>query len=52
MNVKPQTESGKLKVSIDPKIDQATDPEEILCTHCQRTATNGIKCQGICASDS
>lgn len=32
-------------------------PEEnkdklILCEHCLRTATNGIKCQGICVSDS
>jgi hypothetical protein len=24
----------------------------ILCNHCQRTATNGIKCQGICVADS
>ncbi len=24
----------------------------ILCEHCRRTATNGIKCQGICVSDS
>jgi hypothetical protein len=27
-------------------------PELILCTHCLRTATNGIKCQGICVADS
>ncbi|NJM45029.1 MAG: hypothetical protein HC860_01795 [Alkalinema sp. RU_4_3] len=27
-------------------------PEKILCPHCQRTATNGIKCQGICVADS
>ncbi len=26
--------------------------EEILCQHCLRTATNGIKCQGICVADS
>jgi hypothetical protein len=29
-----------------------TKPEIILCTHCLRTATNGIKCQGICVADS
>jgi hypothetical protein len=29
-----------------------TKPEPILCTHCLRTATNGIKCQGICVADS
>ena len=26
--------------------------EEILCSHCRRTATNGIKCKGICVADS
>jgi hypothetical protein len=26
--------------------------EKILCNHCGRTATNGIKCRGICVSDS
>ena len=26
--------------------------ELILCDHCLRTATNGIKCQGICVADS
>ncbi len=26
--------------------------ELILCDHCRRTATNGIKCQGICVADS
>ncbi|MEE3716345.1 hypothetical protein V2H45_06270 [Tumidithrix elongata RA019] len=26
--------------------------EPILCPHCRRTASNGIKCQGICVADS
>ncbi|MBD2149142.1 hypothetical protein H6F44_03230 [Pseudanabaena sp. FACHB-1277] len=26
--------------------------EKILCNHCLRTDTNGIKCQGICVADS
>ncbi|ACK65121.1 conserved hypothetical protein [Rippkaea orientalis PCC 8801] len=26
--------------------------EPILCAHCQRTASNGIKCKGICVADS
>lgn len=26
--------------------------EKILCPHCLRTATNGIKCKGICVADS
>lgn len=28
------------------------DNEPILCPHCRRTASNGIKCKGICVSDS
>ena len=31
---------------------QETKEELILCNHCLRTATNGIKCQGICVADS
>jgi hypothetical protein len=27
-------------------------PEKVLCPHCQRTATNGIKCKGICVADN
>jgi hypothetical protein len=26
--------------------------EPILCPHCKRTATNGIKCKGICVAES
>ena len=26
--------------------------EKILCPHCKRTASNGIKCKGICVADS
>ena len=26
--------------------------EKILCPHCKRTATNGIKCKGICVAES
>ena len=27
-------------------------PEKVLCNHCGRTATNGIRCLGICVSDN
>jgi regulator of extracellular matrix RemA (YlzA/DUF370 family) len=33
-------------------ISRATEDEKILCPHCLRTATNGIKCKGICVADS
>jgi len=25
---------------------------KILCTHCKRTKSNGIRCMGICISDN
>ena len=29
-----------------------TELEKVLCKHCGRTSTNGIRCLGICVSDS
>jgi len=26
--------------------------EKILCRHCRRTATNGIRCLGMCVADN
>jgi len=31
---------------------QESEPEKILCPHCLRTNTNGIKCKGICVAES
>ncbi|WP_322668225.1 hypothetical protein [Nostoc sp. DedQUE09] len=52
MSEKLQTEKDKLQASISIKINQETENEKILCSHCQRTATNGIKCKGICVTDN
>ena len=27
------------------------DKEKILCNHCKRTASNGLRCLGICVAD-
>jgi len=40
-----ETHQGERSLADDPKI------EKILCQHCKRTATNGIKCKGICVAD-
>ncbi|MEB3249727.1 MAG: hypothetical protein ACKN9E_17180 [Microcystaceae cyanobacterium] len=42
------------KERVTPAVSLATEElgEEILCSHCRRTATNGIKCKGICVADS
>lgn len=41
------------------KLDETTselpitaETEKVLCQHCLRTATNGIKCLGKCVADS
>ena len=28
------------------------DKERILCNHCKRTASNGIRCLGMCVADN
>ena len=28
------------------------DQEKILCRHCKRTISNGIRCMGICVADN
>ena len=35
------------------KIDEShPKSEKILCNHCGRTASNGIRCLGICVADN
>jgi hypothetical protein len=52
----PKTDKLQIDIdrnsNIDPEDDRESETEKILCPHCQRTATNGIKCQGICVADS
>jgi hypothetical protein len=47
MGEKIQTEKDT-NINIRPE----TETEKVLCPHCQRTATNGIKCKGICVADN
>jgi hypothetical protein len=54
MNVEIQMSTENLPTSIT--IDamppqQAVEIEKVLCPHCQRTATNGVKCRGVCVAD-
>ena len=51
MNEKLQTEKNEPQNSTNIERNQKTE-EEVLCPHCQRTATNGIKCKGICVADN
>jgi hypothetical protein len=40
--------------TVNPSAGESTEPveERILCQHCQRTASNGIRCLGMCVADS
>ena len=51
----------KLKSNIDNNYQEKVNAQEfskkiqdepILCPHCKRTASNGVRCKGICVSDS
>ncbi|MBM5816899.1 MAG: hypothetical protein VKO26_06390 [Cyanobacteriota bacterium] len=56
----PPSSSGR-SAAISPSAcdvapaDAATEADSldpVLCTHCGRTARNGLTCQGICVADS
>ena len=34
------------------KINLTSDKEPLLCTHCKRTSTNGVRCLGMCVADN
>ena len=34
------------------KINLPSEEEPILCNHCKRTASNGIRCLGMCVADN
>jgi hypothetical protein len=50
--MKPETEKDKSQASTNTNTERETENEKILCSHCKRTATNGIKCKGICVADN
>ncbi len=52
MTIKLHAEKDLLTASTSIKTNQETENEKVLCSHCQRTATNGIKCKGICVADN
>ena len=42
--------NDKMTKSIESKV--LLDKEKILCSHCMRTASNGIRCLGMCVADN
>ncbi len=41
-----------LKEQNNPKINLSSKKDTILCNHCRRTASNGVRCLGICVADN
>ena len=34
------------------KINLSSDKDSILCDHCKRTPSNGVRCLGMCVADN
>ena len=34
------------------KINLPSEKDPILCNHCKRTASNGVRCLGMCVADN
>ena len=34
------------------RINLTSNKERILCNHCRRTASNGVRCLGMCVADN
>ena len=41
-----------LKEHNNSKINLSLKEDPILCNHCKRTASNGIRCLGMCVADN
>ena len=42
----------KLKAQNNSKINFPLKKDTILCNHCKRTASNGVRCLGMCVADN
>ena len=41
-----------LKDQNNSKINLSLKKDPILCNHCKRTASNGVRCLGMCVADN
>jgi hypothetical protein len=41
-----------IKGQNNPKINLTSDKDPILCNHCERTVSNGVRCLGMCVADN
>jgi len=40
------------KYKNNSKINLPIDKDPVLCNHCKRTASNGVRCLGMCVADN
>ena len=52
MNLCEDKKQIKNSFSNKTKNGSFENKEAILCNHCKRTASNGIRCMGICVADN
>ena len=41
-----------LKLKNSSKVNLLSKEDDILCKHCKRTASNGVRCLGMCVADN
>ena len=49
--IKPKDAMIEKDISLSP-CSLVKDEDPILCDHCLRTTSNGIRCMGICVADN
>ena len=45
-------ELTNLNVQNNSKIYPTSEKDPILCNHCKRTSSNGVRCLGMCVADN
>ena len=41
-----------VRVQNSSKVDLSQKNDEILCNHCKRSVSNGVRCLGMCVADN
>ena len=47
-----EEELNSLNIQNSLRINLSSKKDVILCIHCKRTASNGIRCLGMCVADN
>ena len=50
--IDPKQESINLETKNELKTIGAYNENVVLCNHCKRTSSNGIRCLGMCVADN